>query len=50
MFRLQKIMDEYAGGVTAQFTTNEALLERALELLAFLKEDSEKLAPPTCTS
>ena len=28
MFRLQKIMDEYAGGVTAQFTTNEALLEQ----------------------
>ena len=24
MFRLQKIMDEYAGGITAQFTTNEA--------------------------
>ncbi len=44
MFRLQKIMDEYAGGITAQFTTNQALLERALELLAFLKEDSEKLA------
>ncbi len=44
MFRLQKIMDEYAGGVTAQFTTNTALLTRALELLAFLKEDSQKLA------
>ncbi|MCL4401351.1 MAG: adenylyl-sulfate reductase subunit alpha [Acidobacteria bacterium] len=44
MFRLQKIMDEYAGGVTAQFTTNESLLKRALELLAFLKEDSAKLA------
>jgi adenylylsulfate reductase, subunit A len=44
MFRLQKIMDEYAGGVTAQFITNEALLNRALELLALLKEDSEKLA------
>jgi adenylylsulfate reductase, subunit A len=44
MFRLQKIMDEYAGGVTAQFTTNEALLNRALELLAMLKEDSAKLA------
>ncbi len=43
MFRLQKIMDEYAGGVTAQFTTNKAQLERALELLAFLKEDSAKL-------
>ncbi len=29
MFRLQKIMDEYAGGITAQFTTNEALLKKA---------------------
>ena len=44
MYRLQKIMDEYAGGVTAQFTTNKAMLERALELLAFLKEDADKLA------
>jgi adenylylsulfate reductase subunit A len=44
MFRLQKIMDEYAGGVTAAFKTNKALLERGLELLAFLKEDAEKLA------
>ncbi|MGA3127696.1 MAG: adenylyl-sulfate reductase subunit alpha [Candidatus Korobacteraceae bacterium] len=44
MLRLQKIMDEYAGGVSAQFTTNKPSLERALELLTFLKEDSEKLA------
>ncbi len=44
MFRLQKIMDEYAGGVTAQFTTSQSNLEKALELLAFLKEDSEHLA------
>lgn len=44
MFRLQKIMDEYAGGVTAQFATNKAMLERALELLQWLKEDSEHLA------
>jgi adenylylsulfate reductase subunit A len=44
MFRLQKIMDEYAGGVSSQFTTNKAQLERALELLEFLKEDSTKLA------
>jgi adenylylsulfate reductase subunit A len=43
MFRLQKIMDEYAGGITAQFKTNQTLLEKALELLAFLKEDSQKL-------
>jgi adenylylsulfate reductase subunit A len=44
MFRLQKIMDEYAAGVTAGFKTNKAKLERALELLNWLKEDSEKLA------
>ena len=46
MFRLQKIMDEYAGGVSSQFTTNKPQLERALELLEFLKEDSRKLAAP----
>jgi adenylylsulfate reductase subunit A len=44
MFRLQKIMDEYAGGVSTQFTTSKELLEKGLELLAFLKEDAEKLA------
>ncbi|MDA8337069.1 MAG: adenylyl-sulfate reductase subunit alpha, partial [Peptococcaceae bacterium] len=44
MFRLQKMMDEYAGGVTTQFTTNKYLLEKGLELLGLLKEDSEKLA------
>jgi adenylylsulfate reductase, subunit A len=44
MFRLQKIMDEYAAGVTSGFKTNKAKLERALELIEYLKEDSEKLA------
>jgi adenylylsulfate reductase, subunit A len=44
MFRLQKIMDEYAGGVSANFMTNENQLNRALELLTFLREDSDKLA------
>ena len=44
MFRLQKIMDEYAGGVSAQFSTNKYQLTRALELLDFLREDSLKLA------
>jgi len=47
MQRLQKLMDEYAGGVTAQFATSKANLERALELLAMLKEDSEKLGAET---
>ncbi len=44
MLRLQKIMDEYAGGVSSQFKTNKSLLEKGLELLTYLKEDSEKLA------
>jgi len=46
MFRLQKIMDEYAGGVSTGFVTSEKLLEKGLELLALLKEDSLKLAAP----
>jgi adenylylsulfate reductase subunit A len=44
MFRLQKIMDEYAGGVSSQFKTSKAQLEKGLELLQYLKEDSAKLA------
>ncbi len=44
MFRLQKIMDEYAGGVSANFSTNTPSLNRALELLTWLREDSENLA------
>jgi len=42
--RLQKLMDEYAGGVSAQFMTSGPNLNRAIELLGFLKEDSSKLA------
>ncbi len=44
MFRLQKIMDEYAGGVSAQFKTSKGLLEKGLDLLSYLKEDSKNLA------
>jgi len=44
MFRLQKIMDEYAGGVSNQFKTSKALLEKGLENLQMLKEDALKLA------
>jgi len=43
MMRLQKLMDEYAGGVSAQFTTNQQMLEQGLHLMDFLKEDSENL-------
>ncbi len=44
MFRLQKIMDEYAGGASMGFKTSEPLLTKGLEYLNFMKEDSEKLA------
>jgi adenylylsulfate reductase subunit A len=44
MYRLQKIMDEYAGGVSSQFKTSDKLLEKGMELLAFLKEDAGSLA------
>ncbi len=44
MFRLQKIMDEYAGGVAAQFRTSEAMLKKGLEHLILLREDASRLA------
>ncbi len=37
--RLEKLMDEYVGGIGANYTTNEPLLVRGLELLQMLKED-----------
>jgi adenylylsulfate reductase subunit A len=43
MSRLQKIMDEYAGGVSTQLTTNAHLLENGLKLLKLLREDAERL-------
>ncbi len=44
MFRLQKIMDEYAGGTGTAFKTSRALLEKGLEFLQYMHEDSVKLA------
>ncbi len=41
--RLEKIMDEYAGGVTSFYTTNSVGMERGLELLTMLKEDLQLL-------
>ena len=38
--RLEKLMDEYVGGWGAMYTTNEILLNRGLELLTMLKEES----------
>jgi len=44
MFRLQKIMDEYAGGASSAFRTSRPLLERGMAFLEFMKEDALKLA------
>ena len=38
--RLEKLMDEYCGGISANYMTNEPLLNRGLELMQMLKEDS----------
>ena len=37
--RLEKIMDEYVGGISTMYVTNDHMLNRGLELLAMLKED-----------
>jgi adenylylsulfate reductase subunit A len=41
--RLEKLMDEYAGGFSSSYVTNENLLNRGLELLAMLQEDFERV-------
>ncbi len=46
-YRLQKIMDEYAGGVSAQFKTSDKLIEKGMELLDFLREDVEAIGAET---
>jgi adenylylsulfate reductase subunit A len=43
LFRLNKIMDEYAGGTSSWYTTNKPMLDRALEELRMLYEDSKFL-------
>ena len=42
--RLQKMMDEYAGGVTVNYMTNEKLLHIGLKKMKYLEEDLEKVA------
>ena len=37
--RLEKIMDEYVGGTSTDYLTNEPMLLRGIELLTMLKED-----------
>ena len=41
--RLEKIMDEYVGGISTNYMTNEPLLNRGLELLEMLKEDMDHI-------
>jgi adenylylsulfate reductase, subunit A len=41
--RLEKIINEYAGGVGALYTTNEHSLNKALKLLLMLKEDMPRI-------
>ena len=37
--RLEKIMDEYVGGISTFYMTNEPMLNRGMELLGMLKDD-----------
>jgi adenylylsulfate reductase subunit A len=41
--RLEKIMDEYVGGISTNYMTNEWSLKRGLELLGMLKEDMKNI-------
>jgi adenylylsulfate reductase subunit A len=41
--RLEKLMDEYCGGISANYMTNEPLLSRGLELMDMLKEDADHI-------
>jgi adenylylsulfate reductase subunit A len=41
--RLEKLMDEYVGGYSTFYVTNEPLINRGLELLAMLREDLDHL-------
>lgn len=44
MFRIQKIMDEYAAGWGTQYTCSATTLNIALDLLKFCREDLDKIA------
>ena len=41
--RLEKIMDEYVGGISTTYMTNGGMLTRGLELLAMMKEDMSSM-------
>ncbi len=44
MFRLIKTSDEYGAGANALYMTSGPMLKRCMQLLQWLREDSEKLA------
>ncbi len=41
--RLEKVMDEYVGGISVNYMTNDKLLERGIELLDTMEEDFEHI-------
>ncbi|HEX8980786.1 MAG TPA: adenylyl-sulfate reductase subunit alpha [Parasulfuritortus sp.] len=41
--RLEKLMDEYAGGISTFYVTSEPMLKRGLELMRMLREDLDQL-------
>jgi len=41
--RLEKVMDEYVGGISVNYMTNDKMLERGIELLDIMEEDFEHL-------
>ena len=41
--RLEKVMDEYVGGITVNYMTNDKLLERGIQLLNIMEEDFEHI-------
>jgi adenylylsulfate reductase subunit A len=41
--RLEKLMDEYVGGISTFYVTSEPMLKRGLELLGMLREDLDHI-------
>jgi adenylylsulfate reductase subunit A len=41
--RLEKVMDEYVGGISVNYMTNDKLLERGIQLLDIMEEDFEHI-------
>ncbi|MDA8072004.1 MAG: adenylyl-sulfate reductase subunit alpha [Actinomycetota bacterium] len=44
LLRLQKLMEEYAGGLSSNLMVNEPMLLRGLELMEMLKQDMDRVA------